>query len=62
MKPVINEEKCDNCGACVDECLVGVIEFIGDEGDELVAIADPDRCMECGNCIVACSEGAITME
>ncbi len=58
MPPVIDREKCTDCGDCADECPLGVIEII----EEVITMADPDRCMECGQCVEACSEDAITME
>ncbi len=52
---VINKEKCDACGECVDVCPSGVYE-IKDEAAEPVNIED---CVECCACIDVCPNGAI---
>ncbi len=52
---VINKDKCDACGECVDVCPSGVYE-IKDEKAEPINIED---CVECCACIDVCPNGAI---
>ncbi len=56
MPAVVNSEKCDGCGSCVDECPVGAIEL----NDK--AHVDPDLCTECGSCVDVCPNQAIIIE
>ncbi len=56
MPAVVNPEKCDGCGTCVDECPVGAIEL----NDK--AHVDPDLCTECGSCVDVCPNQAIVLE
>jgi Fe-S-cluster-containing hydrogenase component 2 len=72
---VIDSEKCDGCGKCVEKCpqnaLVTVTEFIDLEDKTVVAVSELHRkkirytCQECkpeGNktpCVSACKQGAI---
>ncbi len=52
---VINKDKCDACGECVDVCPSGVYE-IKDDKAEPVNIED---CVECCACIDVCPNEAI---
>lgn len=54
--PVVNEEECTGCGACVDACPAGVLEL----GDTAV-VANPDECAECEACVEECPVDAIKM-
>ncbi len=56
MPAVVDEDKCDGCGECVDECPVGAIELND------VAHVDADICTECGTCVEVCPNEAITIE
>ena len=56
MPAVVNKEKCDACGTCVDECPVEAIKL----NDH--AKVDPDECTECGTCVDVCPNDAITLE
>ena len=50
----VDQEKCTDCGACVDACPFGALDFI----NELKAI----KCDLCGGspkCVEACTEGVL---
>lgn len=53
LKPVINTEKCINCGKCARNCKAKCINAKAHE-------IDYSRCVACMDCISLCSEGAIT--
>lgn len=54
--PVINTEKCTNCGECVTLCNSGVLEVIGGK----VIVKYPEDCVwECTKCGDKCPEGSI---
>lgn len=55
MAMVINPEKCNGCGVCVDDCPMEAIELING-----IAQIDQKRCRECEACLSACPMGAIT--
>jgi len=55
--PVIDRDKCEECGACVDFCTHGVYERDG--GSRPVVVA-PDNCVEfCRGCSKVCPAEAI---
>ena len=56
MAAVVDPEKCNACGTCVDTCPVEAITLND------VAKVDPDECIDCGSCEDECPEGAITLE
>ncbi|MFQ6050802.1 MAG: ferredoxin family protein [Candidatus Hydrothermarchaeota archaeon] len=58
MPPVVDHDKCDGCGTCVDECPTEVFEL--EEGKSIVA--RPEDCTECEICVDECPQGAITLE
>ena len=53
--PVVNEDSCTGCEACVDECPVDAISMKNN-----VASINADDCTECGACIDICPAEAIT--
>lgn len=52
--PIIDEEHCFGCGACVPVCPGHAISLVND-----VVSIDPAKCEECGSCIEACPYGAL---
>jgi len=56
MPAVVDKEKCNACGTCVDACPVEAITL------KEKASVDKDNCTECGVCVDECPEGAITLE
>jgi NAD-dependent dihydropyrimidine dehydrogenase PreA subunit len=60
MPTVVDKEKCDGCGSCVEECPVECISLVG-EGDEKKAVINPEECTDCETCIDTCEKGAISM-
>lgn len=55
---IIDKEKCNGCGACVEACHEGAI---GMEGGKAVLLRD-DYCDGLGDCLPACPTDAITFE
>lgn len=56
MPAVVDPEKCDACGTCVDICPVEAVTL----NDH--AKVDPEECIDCGSCVDECPEEAITLE
>lgn len=55
--PVIDEEKCINCGACLDFCSNNVFE----EGESTTIVANPYNCVVgCSACQRVCDSEAIS--
>ncbi len=54
--PVIDPEKCNGCGLCVDVCACGAIEM----ADGVVIIIETESCGWCLQCEVVCPTGAIS--
>jgi NAD-dependent dihydropyrimidine dehydrogenase PreA subunit len=58
FNPVVDEEKCQGCGECVDVCPVEVFEL---QGEKSVPV-NAEECLGCESCIEVCEPGAITVE
>jgi len=56
MVAVVDPEKCDGCGTCVDECSTEAISIVDN-----VAVVNADECVDCEVCVDVCPNGAITM-
>lgn len=56
--PRIDEEKCKQCGECVDVCPADVLDSNGAE----TQVVSPADCLGCESCISVCPEEAITVE
>ncbi len=57
MPAVVDLEKCEGCGDCVDACPNEAIEIIDGK-----AKIDEEECIDCAACVDACPTEAITME
>jgi NAD-dependent dihydropyrimidine dehydrogenase PreA subunit len=56
--PSIDDDKCENCGECIDVCPAEVIE----EDDSMTKVANPADCLGCESCVSVCPTEAITVE
>lgn len=54
-KPMIDKDRCVQCGVCITECAAGCIDW-GVDGKPII---DEDACIECLTCSEACPAGAI---
>ena len=62
MPPIIDKEKCIECGTCAQICPLDVIRFVKDEnGKKHVKVKYPYECWHCRACVKDCPKGAITM-
>jgi len=52
--PLLDESKCDGCGACIEVCSVGAMVMDGGKPKK-----DSDKCIHCSTCLFACSSGAL---
>ncbi len=52
--PVLTDQPCTLCEACVDECREAAIE-LGKSGPEI----DEERCLHCGKCVAVCDSGTL---
>ena len=60
MPPIIDEDKCNGCGTCVDICLQDV--FFGSKEKEVPVVSYPEECWHCNACVLDCPiEGAIRL-
>lgn len=58
MGPIVDKEKCEGCGNCVDVCPADVFEL--QEG--VAVVVNGEACLECGTCVEECPPQAITLE
>jgi len=56
MAAVVDLEKCNGCGDCVESCPLDAISM--NEGKSVI---DPETCGDCGACIDACPNEAISV-
>jgi len=53
-QPMVTDEICNGCGACVETCREEAISFTGD-----TPIVDGQKCLSCGKCIAVCPTGTL---
>ena len=54
---VVDEDRCNGCGACVDRCWMKALNLDGDR-----VVRSIDRCIGCGVCRYVCAADAIGLE
>ena len=54
-KPVINPEKCNGCGLCVNVCICGGLVIV----NGVVTAVEVEDCGWCGMCEAVCPNDAI---
>jgi ferredoxin len=56
MPTIVDLEKCDGCGDCVESCSTESINLVDGH-----AQIDPEECIDCEACIDTCPNEAISM-
>lgn len=54
----IDQEKCIRCGACINECPVGIIMLKENAVVPCVVDGAEKICIDCGHCVAVCPTGA----
>lgn len=54
--PLIEQEKCDGCGLCVNVCSIKAIVLI----NNVIGIIEKEECNWCTMCEAVCPTGAIS--
>ena len=58
---ICDKEKCTACGACLNICSAGAIEFSEDEYGQLHPVVHLDKCISCGQCVKICANSRRNM-
>lgn len=56
MAAIVDKDKCDGCGECVEVCPVDAIELQNEKA------AINDECIDCGICVETCPNEAILLD
>lgn len=59
MPPIIDEQKCNGCGICVNICPNDV--YFGSKPKEIPLVSYPEECWHCNACVLDCPEDAIRL-
>jgi len=58
MAPIVDVDKCEGCGNCMEVCPADV--FVME--DDKAKVENPDNCLDCGACAEECPPQAITID
>ncbi len=58
-EPIINKDKCNNCGTCTEICPIGYFEK---KGGEVIVVKPEQECLECEACVQNCEKNAIKLK
>jgi NAD-dependent dihydropyrimidine dehydrogenase PreA subunit len=61
-KIMIDFDKCQACGDCVDTCPSEVLVVTHKDGKDVADAVKPDDCIGCEACVATCPEEAIKLE
>jgi NAD-dependent dihydropyrimidine dehydrogenase PreA subunit len=61
-KIIIDWDKCQACGDCVDTCPSEVLVMNQQNGKEVADVAKAEDCIGCDACVATCPEEAIQIE
>ena len=56
MPAVVDKEKCEGCGDCVEACPNGSIAMVDGKAE-----VNKDECIDCSACVDACTKAAIAL-
>ncbi len=59
MPPIINRERCNGCGICVEICPTDVLRAVNKK--EPPEVKYPEECWHCNACVLDCKQSAITL-
>ena len=60
MPPVIEKEKCNGCGWCLDICPTDVFGP-SNSGDDVPTVRYPEECWHCNACVLDCRPLAVVL-
>ena len=60
-RPLIDVDRCNGCGLCVDFCPFDCLTLIGPRFQGVVMLDAPGACVACSDCAAVCIKDAIVM-
>lgn len=54
--PVIDQEKCNGCGLCIEVCACGALQMV----NGVVVVRETEDCGWCLQCDLVCPTGAVS--
>ena len=61
MPPVFDKMRCLRCGACVADCMCGILAF-GKDGFPFMPEEMKTRCVHCGHCVAVCPAAVVLLD